>query len=299
MTLPLLRKRPAPAGRVGRTAKAKLFGHTLKGDTVAMPEYDYSETVAFVTGAARGQGRSHAVSFAENGADVAIADVRAGKELDETATRVEDAGGSALAMEMDVSEREAVVDAVDRVVDEFGRIDVLVNNAGVLEIDDSRTMDEAKWNRVMDVNLRGTWLCSAAVGAQMSEQNDAGRIVNVSSIAGLVGFPGSPHYSASKHGVVGLTKTLAIDFGQYGIAVNAVCPGSVGTDMLYQALEDANAEGAVPDFSETAGTFNLLEEGDEPLAVEDITEAVLWLGSDAARYVTGVALPVDAGFTAK
>jgi NAD(P)-dependent dehydrogenase (short-subunit alcohol dehydrogenase family) len=264
-----------------------------------MPVYDFSAEVVFVTGAARGQGRSHAIRFAESGADVVVTDVDAGEDLQETANRVESAGGSALVLEMDVSDRAAVVDAVDSAVAEFGRLDVLVNNAGVLEIDDSRRLDEAAWDRVLEVNLKGTWLCSAAAGAQMSEQDGGGRIVNISSIAGLVGFPGSAHYASSKHGVVGLTKTLAVDFGQYDIAVNAVCPGSVGTDMLARALADADAEDAVPDFSQTAGTFNLLDEGDAPLEPGDVTEAVVWLASDAARYVTGVALPVDAGYTAK
>ncbi|WP_254538386.1 SDR family NAD(P)-dependent oxidoreductase [Halomarina litorea] len=264
-----------------------------------MPTYDFEGKVAFVTGAARGQGRSHAVEFAKSGADVAVGDLRTDGGLAETAELVEAEGQESLALEVDVSQLEAVRRAVDRIEDRFGQIDILVNNAGVWEVADPFEVDESTWDRTLDVNLKGAWLCAAEVANRMAEQSSGGAIVNISSVAGLVGFPGSVHYSASKHGIVGLTKTMAIEYASHGINVNAVCPGSVNTQMMRQGLADAQAQDTPPDFTGIAGSFNLFDEEDNPLTERDISEAVLWLSSEASKYVTGVTLPVDAGFSAK
>jgi SDR family mycofactocin-dependent oxidoreductase len=267
-----------------------------------MASYDFTDTVALVTGAARGQGRSHALRFAEHGADVVVTDVcetpeestydLAGTEdLRKTAAGVEDRGGDALAVEMEVSAEADVERALDRALDEFGRVDVLANNAGVAPVSGLLDLDEATWDHALDVNLKGTWLCAKHVGAHMAERG-GGRIVNTSSTAGLAASPGLGHYAAAKHGVVGLTKTLAVELAPHDVTVNAVCPTAVDTPMtggIVESIEDdiaALAEQSAPD--------NLLGDIVPP---EDVSNAVLWLASDDARYVTGVALPVAAGAT--
>lgn len=258
-----------------------------------MVSYDFDGTTVFITGAGRGQGQTHAVQFAEHGADVVATDLERPRA---TAEMVRDAGGDALALAADVTDEAAVAEAVEEAIDRFGTIDVLVNNAGVWTIEEPTELSEADWDAVVDVNLKGAFLCAKHVGAHMADRGQ-GVIVNIASVAGLVGFPHSAHYTASKHGVVGLTKSLAVDLAEFDIRVNAVCPGSVGTPMLSEAFAGADE---VPDFEAVIGRFNLFEEDVEAvLDPEEVSEAVCWLASDAARAVTGASLPVDAGLTAK
>jgi SDR family mycofactocin-dependent oxidoreductase len=267
-----------------------------------MPAYDYADTVAFVTGAARGQGRSHALRFAEHGADVVVTDVcetpeestyelASDEDLRETAAAVEDRGGDALAVEMDVSSERDVARAVEEGLDAFGRIDVLANNAGVAPVSGLLDLDEATWNHALVVNLKGTWLCAKHVGAHMVERG-GGSIVNTSSTAGLAASPGLGHYAAAKHGVVGLTKTLAVELASHDVTVNAVCPTAVDTPMTGGIVESIDED--VAELAEQSGPDNLLGDIVPP---EGVSNAVLWLASDHARYVTGVALPVAVGAT--
>jgi SDR family mycofactocin-dependent oxidoreductase len=269
-----------------------------------MASYDFEGQVAFVTGAARGQGRSHALRFAENGADVVATDICATpdestydlsgeEELAETVAMVEERGRDALGVEMDVSEADDVEDAVGRAIDEFGGIDVLVNNAGVAPVSGLLELDEATWDATIDVNLKGMWLCAKHVGQHMADRGEGGRIVNTSSTAGFVASPGLGHYTAAKHGVLGLTKTLAMELAQYDVSVNAVCPTAVDTPMVGGIVESIGEEMA--EIAEQSGPDNVLGEIIEP---EDVSAAVLWLASDDARFVTGIGLPVAAGATA-
>ncbi|MHC3438620.1 mycofactocin-coupled SDR family oxidoreductase [Natrialbaceae archaeon A-gly3] len=274
-----------------------------------MPEYDFSGQVAFVTGAAHGQGRTHAQHYARHGADVVVTDVGGDvetvpydlgttDELEETADLVEEEGGEALALEMDVRNEDEVEAAVEEALDEFGRIDVLANNAGIVTVADAVEMDEALWDEMIDVNLKGVWLCAKHVGKHFVDRGDGGKIVSTASTAGLVGTPGVGHYVASKHGVIGLTKTLALELAEYDVNVNAVCPTVVDTPMV-SGMSEAYGEEVLGEMGEMAGPFNVFDAEEPALEARDITEAYLWLSSDAARYVTGIALPVDAGFTAK
>ena len=274
-----------------------------------MPEYDFSGQVAFVTGAAHGQGRTHAQHYAKHGADVVVTDISenmdtvpydlgTSDELEETASMVEDEGQEALAIEMDVRDENQVEAAVEEAIDEFGRIDVLANNAGIVTVADLVEMDEQLWDEMIDTNLKGVWLCAKHVGKHFIERGDGGKIVSTSSTAGLVGTPGAGHYVAAKHGVIGLTKTLALELAEYDVNVNAVCPTVVNTPMV-SGMTEAYGEEVLAQMGELAGPFNIFDAENPGLDATDITEAYLWLSSDAARYVTGIALPVDAGFTSK
>jgi SDR family mycofactocin-dependent oxidoreductase len=274
----------------------------------AMPEYDFSGKVAFVTGAAHGQGRSHAQHYAKHGADVVVTDVGHNlesvpydmgttDELGETASIVEDEGQEALAVEMDVRKEDQVETAVEEALDEFGRIDILANNAGVWPMSEATEMDEAQWDVVIDTVLKGVWLSSKHVGQHFIERGDGGKIVSTSSTAGLVGAPATGHYVAGKHGVIGLTKTLALELAEYDVNVNAICPTALDSPGMNNYIE-AYGEEMLEEMGALGGPMNVMEPG-EMIEERDITEAYLWLSSDAARYVTGIALPVDAGMTAK
>jgi SDR family mycofactocin-dependent oxidoreductase len=274
-----------------------------------MPEYNFDGQVAFVTGAAHGQGRSHAQHYAKHGADVVATDVCENKEtvpydlgtadeLDETVGMIEDEGQEALGLDCDVTSEADVADAVDAALDEFGRIDVLANNAGIVTIADAVEMDEALWDELIDTNLKGVWLASKHVGQHFIERGDGGSIVSTSSTAGLVGHPSIAHYVAAKHGVIGLTKTLALELAEYDVNANAVCPTAVDTPMI-AGMNEAYGEEVLEEMGALAGPFNVLDADGGAIEARDITEAYLWLSSDAARYVTGIALPVDAGFSAK
>jgi len=273
-----------------------------------MVDYDFGGQVAFVTGAAHGQGRSHAQHYARHGADVVLTDIGhnmdtvqydlgTGDELRETADLVEDEGQDALTVEMDVRNEAAVEAAVEEAVDEFGKIDILANNAGIAHFGDLVEMDEATWDEMLDTNLKGVWLCSKHVGQHFVERGDGGKIVSTSSIYGLVAGPGSGHYIAAKHGVLGLTKTLALELAEYDVNVNAVCPTGVETPMI-SGVTEAYGEEALEEATAMTGPWNIFEEGGM-IESRDISEAYMWLSSDAARYVTGTAVPVDAGMTAK
>ncbi|MFD1565824.1 mycofactocin-coupled SDR family oxidoreductase [Haloarchaeobius amylolyticus] len=265
--------------------------------------------MVFVTGAAHGQGESHAVHYAKHGADVVAVDVCQDKatvdyplgtddELEGTAEKVREHGGEVLTVEADVSSEAEVEAAVEEAIDEFGGIDILANNAGIESMAAATKMDERMWDELIDTNLKGVWLCSKHVGKHFVERGDGGKIVNTASVSGMTGIPTeNAHYVASKWGVRGLTKTLALELAEYDVNVNAVAPGAIDTPMVDGMIE-AYGEEALSGSEELGGPFNIFDP-DEMLESRDITEAYLWLSSDAARYVTGITLPVDAGFTAK
>jgi len=273
-----------------------------------MVDYDFGGQVAFVTGAAHGQGESHAQHYAKHGADVVVTDIcediesnpypmGTSDELRETADLVEDEGGEALTIEMDVRAESEVEAAVEEAVDEFGKIDILANNAGIWNMSDLTQMDERQWDELVDTNLKGVWLCSKHVGQHFVERGDGGKIVSTSSTAGFTGIAGGGHYVAAKHGINGLTKTLALELAEYDVNVNAVAPTGVDTPLV-AGMTEAYGEETMDEMGQMSGPWNLFGDGGL-VDARDITEAYLWLSSDAARYVTGTTLKVDAGFTAK
>jgi SDR family mycofactocin-dependent oxidoreductase len=273
-----------------------------------MAAYDFSGKVAFVTGAAHGQGRSHAQHYAKHGADVVVTDIGENMstvpydlgtpdELRETADLVEAEGQEALAIEVDVRDESQVESAVEEAVDHFGHVDILANNAGIVTISDLVEMDEALWDEMLDTNLKGVWLPSKHVGQHFVERGDGGKIVSTSSTAGLVGTVGAGHYASAKHGVIGLTKTLALELAEYDVNVNCVCPTVVNTPMI-SGMTEAYGDEVFEEMA-ISGPMNVFDAEDPGIEASDISEAYLWLSSDAARYVTGIALPIDAGFVAK
>ena len=245
--------------------------------------------VALVTGGSSGIGRATSLVFASEGAKVVIADIDVAGG-DETVKMIEQAGGEATCIKTDVRNATEVEALINNAVKTYGRLDCAHNNAGVLGVDIPITeATEEDCDYVINTNLKGVWLCMKYEIIQMLEQG-GGAIVNAASVAGLVGFPGMPVYSAGKHGVIGLTKTAALEYAQAGIRVNAVCPSAIRTPATESALSafpelEANMKDDIP-----VGRMG---------SANEIAEAVVWLCSDGASFVTGLAMPVDGGFMAK
>lgn len=243
------------------------------------------DEVALVTGAAGGIGRATAVLFAAEGARVAVVDVdRAG--VDATVALIESAGGEAVPVVADVTDEDQVAAAVKAAVDVFGRLDCAHNNAGTsgrpVPFTDLTLED---WNRVVSLNLTGVFLCLKHELAVMAAAG-RGAIVNTSSGAGVIGFPGLPHYVASKHGVLGLTKTAAQEYVRSGIRVNAVCPGTTDTPMMQAFIGGDAAMEKMMRRTVPTGEMG---------RPEQVAEAVVWLCSDRASFVNGESMLVDGG----
>lgn len=241
--------------------------------------------IALVTGASRGIGRAIAIGMAKRGFDVAINDIERQQDaLQEVAHAIEATGRQALTVYADVSNKAQVEAMVSNVVDVFGRIDALVNNAGILIAGDVEHLKEEHWDSVLDVNAKGTFLVVQAALPHMKRQK-YGRIVNIASIGGKHGALGQAHYSASKAAVMGFTRVLALEVGTYGITANCICPGIILTDMGRVNLDDAAVRQA---WQEKTAMRRI---GDP----EDVVGPVAFLASDDAAFVTGQSLNVDGG----
>lgn len=246
--------------------------------------------VALVTGGGSGIGRASALAFARQGARVVISDINVdGGQA--TVDAIESAGGQATFVRVDVSQTSDVEAMIKKTIEVYGQLDCAFNNAGVegavgVSISD---YPEDNWDQVIDINLKGVWLCMKYELSHMLRQG-GGSIVNTASVAGLVGGTFGAAYYASKHGVVGLTKAAAIEYGKSNIRVNAVCPGVIRTEMAERILKDNQAvEGAIS--------------AQHPLgrlgAPAEVADAVVWLSSDGASFITGQAIAVDGGYVAQ
>ena len=245
--------------------------------------------VALITGAGSGIGRASALAFAREGAKVAVADIVV-EGGEETVRMVKEAGGEAFFIRVDVSNAADVEAMVNAVVDTYGRIDCAYNNAGIEgRLASTDEYPEDVFDKVIDINLTGVWLCMKYELPHMLKQG-GGAIVNTASGAGLIGVSGMSAYVASKHGVVGLTKTAALEYAKSGIRVNAVCPGLIQTPMVERITAEQPQLGEALVAAEPVGRTGKPEE---------IAESVVWLSSDAASFVTGHAMSVDGGYVAQ
>ncbi|HEX3693501.1 MAG TPA: SDR family oxidoreductase [Solirubrobacteraceae bacterium] len=269
-------------------------------------------STVFITGAARGVGRACALAFAQEKANLLLADVCAPieecpyplgteEQLQESARRCRALGARVSTAVVDVREQSAIDDAVARAHSELGKIDALVNNAGLVGPAGATAHELAEhdWTTMIDIDLSGPWRCAKAVLPDMIERR-GGAIVNVASTAGLVAFPFFSNYVAAKHGLIGLTRALALDYAPQAIRVNAVCPTSVQDDP---ELDSAMLAGVASMMGVEREDYEALSLPHHPLgslvSAADVAAAIVWLCSPGARHVTGATIPVDAGFTAR
>ena len=248
---------------------------------------------ALITGAAAGIGRATALTFAAEGAIVVASDVddAGGKE---TVAMIKKAGGKAIYVSADVSKPTDVKTLIAKTVAAYGRIDCAVNNAGIEgKITPFADQPEDNFDAIIGVNLKGTYLCLQAEIAAMLKSG-GGAIVNLSSIAGLIGFPGLSPYVASKHGVIGLTKNAALEYAKAGIRVNAVCPGGIDTRML-----DSLAEQATAGAQSSAEMMDPLHPMGRIGTPQEVADLIVWLCSPRAGFITGTAIPIDGGYVAQ
>ena len=250
-------------------------------------EITFKGQVALVTGAASGMGLATAKAFAEAGASVVLADVNK-KAVEKVAHSLKEEGYRILAVTCDVSKEDQVKAMVEKTVEEFGRLDAAYNNAGVNSLmTDTADLSSDEYNRVMDIDLRGIWLCMKYELQQMRKQ-EGGAIVNCSSLGGLVGNAGRAAYHAAKHGVLGLTKSAAIEYASRGIRINAICPGTIETPMVRQMVNSSDLSREVCARLAPIGRLGTEKE---------IADVVLWLCSSMSTYVIGQSIAVDGGYT--
>ena len=271
--------------------------------------------VAFITGAGRGQGRSHALKLAEEGADIIALDLcedavgtigyplSTPDDLDATIAAVEAKGRKSVKGIADVRDLDQVLAVVDAGLAELGRIDIVCANAGIGSWAVAWEMTPEQWNDMIGINLTGVFNTTRAALPSMVERGEGGSVILTSSTAGIIGYANTAHYTAAKHGVIGLMKVLAQEAGLHGIRVNAICPTTVNTPLVindgtFQLFAPHLENPGPSDVREPFAALNILP--DVPwIEPSDVSEAVAWLASDAARYVTGVSLPIDAGNVVK
>jgi SDR family mycofactocin-dependent oxidoreductase len=246
--------------------------------------------VAFVTGAARGLGQAICAALADSGADIIATDL---SDLGDTAALVNGSGRRVVTREADVRDQRSIDVAVGDGVAELGGVDVVVANAGISNWSRFWEMPEDQWQTMLDVNLGGVWRTFKAAAPVLIAQGRGGSMVAISSVAGLKSLPAQAHYSAAKHGVVGLVGSAAIELGPYGVRVNSVHPWGVDTRLAH----DPEVATILADNPTYAGSFGSVLPSPALAEPADVANAVLWLASDAARCVTGVQLPVDMGAT--
>jgi len=253
--------------------------------------FDLSGKVALVTGAGDGMGKEHALTLAGQGAKVVVTDIN--KDTSEkvaTIINMHDHGREAVSFELNVADKQQVDEVFAAVVQKYGRLDILVNNAGVYQSKPVLDISKEEWDRIIAIDLTGSFLCAQAA-ARIMAKNKCGRIINIASISsGGVGVavPGSVHYTAAKGGVIGMTEALAVDLAPYGILVNAIAPGGINTPM-------ANPEGRPAEELNTMMSHAALKRIGRP---EEVSAAVAFLASEEASYITGTTLYVDGGWLA-
>lgn len=250
-------------------------------------EITFKDKVALVTGAGSGMGLAAVKAFAQSGASVALADINSASVEKEAKALVAE-GYKAIAITCDVSDEDQVKAMVDKTVAAFGRLDAAYNNAGINSpMTDTADLSAEEFDKIISIDLRGVWLCMK-YELQVMRTQGSGAIVNCSSLGGLVGNPGRAAYHAAKHGVLGLTKSAAIEYAPRGIQINAVCPGTIETPMVQAMIDSGDLS---KEASAQLAPIGRLGREDE------IADAVLWLCSPASSYVIGQSIAVDGGYT--
>lgn len=243
------------------------------------------DKVAIVTGSSRGVGKAIAEAYGKAGADVVVNYSSSEKAAQDVVKTIQDSGSKAIAVKADVAKKEDVKRLVQAAIDEFGRIDIIVNNAGFTRPAMMLKMEEDQWDQVVDIHLKGAFLCSQAAALHMKEQK-SGKIINVTSVAGLVGTVGQINYSAAKGGVLSMTKSIARELARYNVCANVISLGIVATDMTETIRSDEKLK-------DIYMNRVLLKRFAEP---DDISPAFVFLASDESNYITGQLLCVDGGY---
>ncbi|NCO23620.1 MAG: 3-oxoacyl-ACP reductase [Candidatus Infernicultor aquiphilus] len=239
--------------------------------------------VALITGSARGIGKAIALELANHGAKIVINDILPKNEIDKTLEEIRKSGDQAIGIRADITIFKEVESMVKEIINKFGKIDILVNNAGIIRDSLLIRMKEEDWDTVININLKGTFNCSKTVAKYMLRQKSGGKIVNISSVIGLVGNIGQANYAASKAGIIGLTKSIAKELALRNINVNAIAPGFIETDMTKRLSEKV-----IKDLQQQIPLKRLG-------TVKDIAKVVYFLVSDNANYITGQVINVDGG----
>ena len=250
---------------------------------------DLKNKVAIVTGARRGMGRTHALKMAQEGVKVVVSDISE-EDCQKVVEEIKKAGGKAMAVKCDVSKKKEVEGLVKKTVDKFGKVDILVNNAGICQFKPFLDLTEEEWDRTLNINLKGYFLCAQAAAKEMVKQK-SGVIINIASVAmGQVGvgIPNIVHYCASKGGVVGMTEALAVELAPYNIRVNAISPGMIETPMIDPIKKDPKVAEAMLD------RVPMKRVGKS----EEVSNLVLFLASDKSSYMTGSTVVIDGGWLA-
>ncbi len=249
--------------------------------------FNLNGKVAIVTGGRRGMGRTHCLALSDAGAKIVVSDISL-EDCENVVSEIKERGGDAIAVKCDISKKTEVEEMVKKAKDSFGKVDILVNNAGIADFKDFLSMTEEDWDRTLNINLKGYFLCAQAAAKEMKEQG-SGVIVNIGSVAmGQVGigFPNLVHYVSSKGGVAGMTEALAIDLSPYNIRVNTIAPGMIETPMIDPVKSDKEAlDGLLARLP--------MKRIGQP---EEISSVVLFLASDASSYMTGAVVPVEGGW---
>lgn len=250
---------------------------------------DLKGKIAIITGARRGMGKAHALKFAEAGCKVVVSDVSQ-EDCQKVVDEIEKKKGEGLAVKCDVSKKKEVDELVKKTIEKFGKVDILINNAGIAQFKPFLELTEEEWDRTLDINLKGYFLCAQAAGKEMAKQK-SGAIINIASVAmgqQGVGFPNIVHYCASKGGIAGMTEALALELAPLGIRVNVVSPGMIETPMIDPVKQD-------PKMMEGLMARVPLKRVGKP---EEVSNLVLFLASDASSYMTGAAVVIDGGWLA-